>query len=76
MIKEIHDGFLTCYLDTDTGDRYFERPKVVTAYIIRKDKVLEEKRYHLPDKMARAVQTLLENETEIAWTTNDVPFEK
>ena len=48
----------------------------MTTIIIRKDKVLEEKRYHLPDKMARAVQTLLENETEIAWTTNDVPFEK
>ena len=48
----------------------------MTTIIIRKDKVLEEKRYHLPGKMARAVQTLLENETEIAWTTNDVPFEK
>ena len=34
MIKEIHDGFFTWYLDTDTGDRYFERPKVVTTYVV------------------------------------------
>ncbi|MFA6664890.1 MAG: hypothetical protein WCS21_11335 [Lachnospiraceae bacterium] len=47
-----------------------------TTIIVRKDGAREEKRYHLPDKMARAVQTLLENETEIVWTTNDVPFEK
>lgn len=46
-----------------------------TTIIVRKDGAREEKRYHLPDKMVRAVQVLLENETEIARSTNNIPFE-
>ena len=33
MIKEIHDGFFTWYLDTDTGERYFKKPPV-TTYVV------------------------------------------
>lgn len=39
MIKEIHDGFFTWYLDTDTGDRYFERPQVETTYVVIVSKI-------------------------------------
>ena len=34
MIKEMHDGFLTWYLDTDTGDRYLKKPPVTTYVVI------------------------------------------
>ena len=33
MIKEIHDGFFTWYLDTDTGGRYLKKP-VTTTYVV------------------------------------------
>ena len=33
MIKEIHEGFLTWYLDTDTGERYLKKPPV-TTYVV------------------------------------------
>ena len=33
MIKEIHEGFLTWYLDTDTGGRYLTKP-VTTTYVV------------------------------------------
>ena len=33
MIKEIHEGFLTWYLDTDTGERYLKKPVTIT-YVV------------------------------------------
>ena len=33
MIKEIHDGFFTWYLDTDTGRRYLKK-SVTTTYVV------------------------------------------
>ena len=67
MIKEIHDGFFTWYLDTDTGERYLKKPPVTTyvvtvaeigrGYIFRKTYQSKAEATSVYDELKSGIQT-------------------